>query len=99
MAGRNRLRWSSTEWSGLSFRRPAGRSSTARSSPPPAGCRPERHLDPPAKLDRFAQPVGHEVIELLGRPRRQQHRGHQLLRLVVRLPRRRLGLEELTLWG
>ena len=52
---------------------------------------------PPADLHCVAERIGHEIVELLRRAIGKHHRGRQLLRLVVRLPRRRFGVEELAL--
>ena len=63
----------------------------------PAVGSPQRHPDPPARLDLTSQRVRHRIVELLHRTRGEHDRGHQLLGLVVGLPRLGLGLEKATL--
>ncbi len=57
----------------------------------------EGHLDSAADLELVDQRVGHQVVELAGRTRRQDHRGNQPLLGVVELPGSWLPIEQTAL--
>ena len=59
--------------------------------------RPNAQSAKAARLDQITEGVGYEIVELLGRPRGKHDPSHELLRLVVGLPRLGIGVKETTL--
>jgi hypothetical protein len=59
----------------------------------------ERHQNAFPRFDLPAQFVGHEIIELLLRPFRQNYRGDKLLRQIVGLPRLGQFFKKVALFG